>query len=309
MKRYRDYNAYLREIFGERVQKIPLDAGLGCPNRDGTLSRNGCIYCDSRGSGTGAVGREGLSIGEQIARGRRFMESRYGARKFIAYFQSFTNTYAPVDRLKELYDQAVDQRDVVGLAVATRPDCVDEQVLRLLASYQRDSLVWVELGLQSAHDATLRRINRGHTVAQFTESVLAAARWGLNVCVHIILGLPGETPEMMEQTARFLSGLPVHGLKIHLLYVVQGTPLAALYEQGEYRCIRREDYVEWVVNFLELSPPQVVIQRLTGDPVPSELVAPDWALEKSKNVKLIRDELERRDTCQGKRYRRSIAGK
>ena len=309
MKRYRDYTAYLREIFGERVQKIPLDAGLGCPNRDGTLSRNGCIYCDSRGSGTGAVGREGLSIGEQIARGRRFMESRYGARKFIAYFQSFTNTYAPVDRLKELYDQAVDQRDVVGLAVATRPDCVDEQVLRLLASYQRDSLVWVELGLQSAHDATLRRINRGHTVAQFTESVLAADRWGLNVCVHIILGLPGETTEMMEQTARFLSGLPVHGLKIHLLYVVQGTPLAALYEQGEYRCIRREDYVEWVVNFLELSPPQVVIQRLTGDPVPSELVAPAWALEKSKNVKLIRDELERRDTWQGKRYRRSIAGK
>jgi hypothetical protein len=309
VNRYRDYNTYLKEIFGERVQKISLDAGLGCPNRDGTLSREGCIYCDSRGSGTGAFSREGLSISDQMARGRRFMERRYGARKFIAYFQSFTNTYASPERLKELYDQAVEKRDVVGLSVATRPDCVDDHVLGLLASYREDLLVSVELGLQSAHDITLQRIHRGHTVAQFTKSVLAANDFGLNVCAHIILGLPGETPQMMEQTVRFLSALPLHSLKIHLLYVVQGTPLAVLYEQGEYHCLSREEYVGLVVNSLELLPPHWVIQRLTGDPAPLELIAPSWALEKSKNVQQIRDALERRDTWQGKRYQPSFVGK
>jgi hypothetical protein len=309
VNRYRDYNTYLKEIFGERVQKISLDAGLGCPNRDGTLSREGCIYCNSRGSGTGSFTREGLSISDQMARGRRFMERRYGARKFIAYFQSFTNTYAPTERLKELYDQAVGDRDVVGLSVATRPDCVDDHVLDLLASYQKNLLVCLELGLQSAHDITLRRIHRGHTVAQFTKSVLAANDFGLNVCAHIILGLPGETRQMMEQTVRFLSALPLHGLKIHLLYVIQGTPLATLYEQGKYHCLSREEYVGLVVNSLELLPPHWVIQRLTGDPAPAELVAPIWALEKSKNVQQIRDALERRDTWQGKRYRPSFVGK
>jgi hypothetical protein len=186
---------------------------------------------------------------------------------------------------------------------------VDDHVLDLLASYQKNLLVCLELGLQSAHDITLRRIHRGHTVAQFTKSVLAANDFGLNVCAHIILGLPGETRQMMEQTVRFLSALPLHGLKIHLLYVIQGTPLATLYEQGKYHCLSREEYVGLVVNSLELLPPHWVIQRLTGDPAPAELVAPIWALEKSKNVQQIRDALERRDTWQGKRYRPSFVGK
>jgi radical SAM protein (TIGR01212 family) len=302
VKRYRDYNTYLREIFGERVQKISLDAGLKCPNRDGTTSHNGCIYCDSRGSGTGAMVNRGLSIDQQIVEGRKRMGRRYGARKFIAYFQSFTNTYAPVPQLKDLYDHALNYPDVVGLSVATRPDCVNKEILSLLRSYEDEYLVWIEYGLQSSHDATLSRINRGHDVGCFEQGVRIAKDFGLNVCAHIILGLPGETRDMMLQTARFLAGLPVDGVKIHLLYIVRETPLAGLYERGEYRCLGRDEYIERVVDVLELLPPDMVIQRLTGDPIGMELVAPLWAKDKSGNLRRIRQRLEERDTWQGRRY-------
>jgi len=309
LKRYRDFNSYLREIFGERVQKISLDAGLGCPNRDGTISDTGCIFCDSRGSGTGALINDGLSIDEQIVRARSHIQKRYKAKKFIAYFQSFTNTHAPVSRLKALYDQALAHKHMVGLSVATRPDCVDADVLKLISSYKKDRLVWIEYGLQSAHDMTLKRINRGHDAACFEQSVRMTAEHGINICAHIILGLPGEDREMMLQTARFLANLPVNGVKIHLLYVVKGTPLSALCEKGEFSCLEREEYVALVVDLLELLPPDMVIQRLTGDPVKSELVAPSWALEKSENLRLIKESLERRDTWQGRLYRNSTAGK
>ena len=308
MKRYRDFNSYLREIFGERVQKISLDAGLNCPNRDGTISDKGCIYCDIRGSGTGAMIRRGLSIDAQIMESRRYLERRYGAKKFLPYFQSFTNTYAPLSQLKEFYDQALNHPDMVGLSVATRPDCVNKDVLRLLSSYQERHLVWVEYGLQSAHDITLSRINRGHDVACFKRSVHMAKEYGLNVCAHIILGLPGETRQMMLQTALFLGGLPIDGVKIHLLYIVKGTPLATLYEMGKYRCLERDEYVELVVDFLELLSPSIVIQRLTGDPIGVELMAPLWAKHKSENLKHIRERLEERDTWQGKLYRKSTVG-
>ena len=309
LKRYRDFNSYLREIFGERVQKISLDANLGCPNRDGTISNTGCIFCDSRGSGTGALINDGLSIDEQVVRAQRYMQKRYKAQKYIAYFQSFTNTYAPVQRLKALYEQALAHKNMVGLSVATRPDCVDEKVLKLISSYKKDYLVWLEYGLQSAHDITLKRINRGHDAACFEKSVRMAAEYEINICAHIILGLPGEDREMMLQTARFLSNLPVHGIKIHLMYVVKGTPLSALYEKGEYSCLEQKDYVALVVDFLELLPPETVVQRLTGDPIKSELTAPPWALDKSENLRLIHESLERRETWQGRLYRNSAAGK
>jgi radical SAM protein (TIGR01212 family) len=300
VKRYRDYNTYLREIFGERVQKISLDAGLNCPNRDGTTSDKGCIYCDSLGSGTGAMIKGGLSIDQQIVESRKRMERRYGAKKFIAYFQSFTNTYAPVPQLRELYDHALNYHDMVGLSVATRPDCVNKEILALLSSYQGKYLVWIEYGLQSSHDATLSRINRGHDVACFEHSVRMAKNFGLNVCAHIILGLPGETRDMALQTAMFLAGLPLDGVKIHLLYIVKETPLATLYEKGEYLCLERDEYAELVVDVLELLPPHMVIQRLTGDPIGVELVAPLWAKDKSKNLRLIREKLEERETWQGR---------
>lgn len=309
MKRYRDFNTYLKEIFGERVQKISLDAGLGCPNRDGTISRRGCIFCDRRGSGTGALINHGLSIAQQIAEAKDFIQKRYKANKFIAYFQSFTNTYAPVSHLKGLYDEALAQKNMLGLSVATRPDCVDREILTLLSSYQADHLVWLEYGLQSSHDKTLKLINRGHDVACFEQSVLMADEYSINICAHIILGLPGEDREMMLQTAQFLSNLPVRGVKIHLLYVVKGTPLSELYHKEGFRCLNRKEYANLVADFLELLPPDMVIQRLTGDPIQAELVAPLWAKEKQLNLKLIRTTLERRETWQGRHYRKSTAGK
>jgi radical SAM protein (TIGR01212 family) len=305
MKRYRNFNSYLRELYGERVQRISLDAGLDCPNRDGTISEKGCIFCDRLGSGTGAWIDRGLSLKQQISGARSYVQRRYRAKKFIAYFQSFTNTNAPIEHLKALYDQALESRDMVGLSVATRPDCVDADVLKLLQSYQGNYLVWVEYGLQSAHDKTLERINRGHDVACFERSVFLANEHGLNVCAHVILGLPGESREMMMQTARFISNLPIQGVKIHLLYVVKGTQMAKLYERGEFRCLAQEEYVDLVVDFLELLPSDMVIQRLTGDPVRSELVAPSWAMEKSKNLKLIEETLERKNTWQGRLVQKS----
>jgi radical SAM protein (TIGR01212 family) len=302
MKRYRDYNSYLRDIFGERVQKISLDAGFSCPNRDGTISDMGCIFCDSRGSGSGAMINRGLSIDDQIKEGIRSARKRYNARKFIAYFQSFTNTYAPVPRLKDLYTRALDHEGMVGLSIGTRPDCVDEDILALISSFQRDYLVWIEFGLQSAHDETLSRINRGHDVACFEKGVMMAMEYGLNICAHVIIGLPGENREMIMETARYISGIPIAGVKIHSLYVTRGTALANLYEEGKYDCLTREEYIEDVVDFLELLPPDMVIQRLTGDPLREDLIAPHWAIKKTENIRLINRRLEERDTWQGKGY-------
>jgi radical SAM protein (TIGR01212 family) len=302
LKRYRDYGTYLRQTFGERVHKISLDAGLSCPNREGTGSRSGCIFCDRLGSGTGSFVDRRLSISEQITRAQAGIRRRYGARKFIVYFQSFTNTYGPLARLKELYDQAVAHPDVVGLSVATRPDCVDEEKLALLASYKKNHLVWIEYGLQSAHDVTLRAIGRGHDVACFERSVRMARQAGLDVCAHIILGLPGEDRDMMLGTARYLAGLPVQGVKFHVLYVTRGTPLAALHARGAYVCMGREVYVDLLVDLLEVTPPGVIIQRLVSDAGGADLLAPSWVGEKSKNLACIHARLERRNTWQGRLY-------
>ena len=251
----------------------------------------------------------GLSVEEQVERGCRLAERRYGAKKYIAYFQSFTNTYAPPSQLKKLYDRALTHPGMVGLSVATRPDCINDEIARLLCSYKGKYMVWVELGLQSAHEDTLSRINRGHGVACFERALQLLYHYGLDICSHIILGLPGETHQMMIQTAIFLSRLPMAGLKIHLLYVVKDTPLASLYHKGGYRCLEREEYVELVVDFLELLPQAVIIHRLTGDPIGSELVAPLWALDKTKNLRRIRDRLEERDTWQGRLYTDPVSGK
>ncbi len=308
MKRYRDFNTYLREQFGERVQRISLDAGLGCPNRDGTVSRGGCIFCDGRGSGTGAFSEDQESIAQQISRAKGFIQKRYKARKFIAYFQSFTNTYGPVAHLKGLYDDALRHPDMVGLSVGTRPDCINEEILEMISFYRKDHLVWMEYGLQSGHDKTLQIINRGHSVECFERAVRLTHDFGLNVCAHVILGLPGENRRMMLETAKFIAALPVQGVKIHLLYVIRRTPLAQLYEKGTFRCLERDEYANLVVDFLELLPPEMVIQRLTGDPGKSDLLAPGWALQKMENLKTIQDTLERRETWQGRLYKKSTAG-
>jgi radical SAM protein (TIGR01212 family) len=299
--RYYDLTTYFRQRFGVRVHKLTVDAGLTCPNRDGTVGSGGCIYCNARGSGTGAHGR-GLSITAQLEAGKAAVARRFKAKKFIAYFQSYSNTYAPVERLREMYDEALAVEEIVGLAVGTRPDCVDGDVLDLLQSYARDHLIWIEYGLQSAHDATLARINRGHDVAAFEQAVRATAGRGIQICTHIILGLPGETADQMRATADYIARLPIDGVKLHLLYIVRDTPMEALYRSGSYRCLEQHEYATLVCDLLERLPPRMVIQRLTGDPHRDELVAPQWALAKTQTLNLIQQQLTLRDTRQGQLF-------
>jgi len=283
------------------VQKIFIDAGLSCPNRDGTLSTGGCIYCNANGSGTGAH-RSGLSIAEQVRTVKRHMARRYKAKKFIAYFQSFSNTYAPVEQLKTLYDEALAEENMVGLFIGTRPDCVDEPVMDLLQHYNESYLVWIEYGLQSAHDATLARINRGHDFRCFEKAVGMAKCRDIRVCAHIILGLPFENKQQMLETARIISGMGIDGIKLHHLYVVKGTALEQLYNNGSYHCLEQKEYVDIVCDFLELLPEEMIIQRLTGDPHEEELIAPLWSCRKSETLELIARTLAERDSWQGKNY-------
>lgn len=296
-KRYNDLAGYLRQRFGCRVQKITVDAGMTCPNRDGTVGTGGCIYCNERGSGTGRSVE--MTVAEQIADAQPFLLRRYGACKFLAYFQSFTNTYAPVPVLRRLYEEALSCEDIAGLTMGTRPDCVGEDVLDLLGELAGRTWVNVEYGLQSSHNRTLTLINRGHDVATFLDAVERTRRRNIDITVHVILGLPGETPEDMTATARFLSGIDIQAVKIHLLYVVRGTTLHRMYDHGEYMPMSRETYVDAVCDFIAHLRPDIVIHRLTGDPHADELVAPVWALEKHENLTAIRLAFEERDVYQG----------
>jgi radical SAM protein (TIGR01212 family) len=302
--RYYDLNSYLRGIFGCRVQKISLDAGLTCPNRDGSIATGGCIYCNSRGSGTGAL-QKGLSITEQIVKGKAFLTKRYKAKKFIAYFQSFSNTYGPYEKLKGLYEEALALDDIVGLSIGTRPDCVDESILTLLQGYTKDYLVWIEYGIQSIHERTLTFINRGHDVRCFRRAVEATRNRGIKICTHVILGLPFEQRADMLATAQAVAAMGIDGIKIHLLYVIRGTPMEKLYLEGAYRCLEQEEYAKLVCDFLELLPPEMVIQRLTGDPHPDELAAPEWSLRKNETLSLIKKILAERDSWQGKEFNKA----
>jgi len=298
--RYNDFPTHLKNIFGCRVQKVTVDAGFSCPNRDGRISTGGCIYCNPRGSGTGAYSR-GISITDQLKQGKTVLSRKYRAKKFIAYFQSFTNTYAPFEQLKAAYEEALAVEDIVGLSIGTRPDCIDNRILNLLETYAEHHLIWMEYGLQSAHDKTLERINRGHDFHSFKNAVKDTQGRKIKICVHVILGLPGETRIQMNETAEILSAMGIDGIKIHLLYVVRGTRLDELYRQGIYQCLEQNEYADLVCDFLERLPKNVVVQRLTGDPHRHELVAPDWALRKNETRTLIHDLLVKRNTWQGKR--------
>ena len=301
-KPYTDFNTYLKAAFGQRVQKITVDAGLSCPNRDGTLSSGGCIYCNPRGSGTGAH-RRGLSITEQLLQGKEALSRRYKAEKFIAYFQSFSNTYAPIGHLRALYQEALSVDGIVGLSVGTRPDCVDEPVIGLLEKISRDRMVWIEYGLQSACDRTLARINRGHDAARFLQAVALTKGRGIRICAHVILGLPGESRKEMMETADFIAACGIDGVKIHLLYVIRGTELENRYRAGDYRCLGQAEYASLVCGFIERLPEKMVIQRLTGDPHRQELVAPAWSLDKAGTLAMIRERFDELGTWQGKRFK------
>jgi hypothetical protein len=302
-KRYSDYNTYLRQLFGQRVQKISIDAGLSCPNRDGVISRQGCIYCNSKGSGSGLFSR-GFSIKEQVEKGKIGTIKKYKAKKFLAYFQSYTNTYTHCGHMKQMFDEALSCPGMVGMAIGTRPDCIDTPKLDLIASYAKDYLVWLEYGLQSAHDATLKTINRGHTVKDFFKAVDLTSGRGINICAHVILGLPGEDRKMMLQTAKILADSSIDGVKIHLLYVVKGTLLDRMWKNGEYFPMEQRQYVDMVCDFLELLPKRIIVQRITGDPHLDELRAPLWASRYRETFNMIQACLENRDTFQGKRYKK-----
>jgi hypothetical protein len=302
--RYHRFRDYLQHRYGRRIHKVSLDAGFGCPHRRGVDHRQGpgCTYCENAafsphsGRGRGLATLEG-----QLTQGIRFAEKRYGARGFFAYFQAYTGTYGPVPLLEERYGVIRRFPEVVGLAVGTRPDCAGDAVLDVLESFSQDYEVWVEYGLQSAHNRTLDILRRGHTVEDFLQAVERTARKSILICVHVILGLPGETHAEMMETARLLAGLPIQGVKIHHCHVIQGTPLAEDYLRGDYQPLHDVDYLRCVCDFLEYLPWPITIQRLLGEAPPDLLLAPRWSRDKVRVLNEIQAELERRGTRQGTR--------
>ena len=273
-KRYNQFSAYLKNKFGAKVYKITIDAGFSCPNRDGTISTGGCIFCDDGGSFSQAHSNK-LSVEEQVIVGAKTLHDRFKAQKFMSYFQAYSNTYKPVDELEKIYKSALNHLDVVGLSVGTRPDCVDEDKLNLLADIGNDYYTWIEYGLQSIHDKTLKKINRGHDFDCFLRAYEMSKEKGLNVCVHVIFGL-WETRDEILQTAQKLAQLHVDGVKIHMLCALENTKLANLYQNGEIDFMSEEEYVSLVTDFLEILPANTTIHRLAGNGLKKNLIAPRW---------------------------------
>lgn len=303
---YRSFNTYLRETFGERVYRVPLDAGFTCPNRDGVRAFGGCTFCDERGSGAPTI-KTALSIKNQLESGMARIRKRFKAGKFISYFQAFTNTYAPEGVLKELYDIALEPEDVVGLAIGTRPDCVDDNILDLIKTYDEKTYVFLELGVQSIHNVTLEKINRGHTGEEFFDAVERAQKRGLKVATHLIFGLPDETDEMMMETVRRIAPLGLTAIKIHQLCIYKGTPMEEDYRAGRLKTMEEDHYVKLVADALEMLPPDIVIMRLVAEGSQDEIIAPVWAFDKERIMQKIEAELTRRGTKQGSRYKELIA--
>ncbi len=304
-KRYYDLKSFWVNRFGCAVYKLQIDAGFTCPNRDGSVSTGGCTYCDGRGSKLRQMGSL-PSVTDQIRRGKEYYIRTRSAGKFIAYFQTFTNTYGPIDKLKELYDEALAEADVIGVSIGTRPDCLSDDIIELLQDYARKRHVWLELGLQSIHDRTLQLINRGHSAATFLNAVRSVSGTNIHVCTHIIVGLPGETREDILETAKAVAKLPIHGIKVHSLLALRGTIIGDLYEKGEITTLSKDEYVRTVGDILEILPPEMVIQRLTADGYRDIFLGPMWAANKMEVLNGIDRELNRRDTYQGANCARDV---
>lgn len=300
-KRYHSLNYFLREKFGEKVFKISLDAGFSCPNRDGTISRGGCIFCSERGSGDFA-GNRNFSITHQFNDIKDMMMKKWKSGKYIAYFQAYTNTYAPIEVLREKYSEAIEQEGVVALAIATRPDCLSKEVLDLLEEFNQKVYVWVELGLQTSKESTAKLINRGYELPVFERAVKDLRERGIDVVVHTILGLPQEEKDDMIETIRYLSSKDIQGIKIHLLHLMKDTLMVRLYENGQINFMSQEDYVELIGKAISLLPPEVVVHRITGDAPRDLLIEPQWSLKKWEVLNAIDKYLEDNDIYQGKEY-------
>ena len=290
MPSYLTLNEHYRRLFGCKVYKLSIDAGFTCPNRDGKISHGGCIFCG--GDGSGAFAASGCDIGAQLESAKLRVEAKNKGGKYIAYFQSFTNTYAPVEHLEKLYREALAPEDVVGLAIGTRPDCLEEEKVELLKVIHKEKYVSVELGLQTVHKASADYIRRGYDTEVYFDAVRRLKEAGIEVVTHIILGLPGETPEMAAETTRQAVAAGTDGVKFHLLHVLQGTDLAADYAAGKFQCLELEEYAHWLKMCLAEVPPEVVVHRITGDGAKKDLIAPLWSGDKKKVLNYLKKYLD-----------------
>lgn len=298
---YYPLNLHFQHRFGCRVQKISLDGGFTCPNVDGTVAKGGCVFCDNRAfSPSRRVRRDAIT--SQIERGIEGLRRRYETEKFLAYYQPSTNTYGPLDKLRTLWEIALEDPRIVGLVIGTRPDCVPNEVLDLVDEFAERTYVSLELGIQTIHDSSLDWMNRGHHHDSSIDALERCRGRHFEVGLHVMLGLPGETHEMMMETARQVAAWNVESVKLHNLYVVKHTELLKQYESGQVRMLELEEYIEIVADFLELLPPQMVIERISGDAPPKNLVAPEWCLHKGAIKKALVHSFQRRGTCQGSRF-------
>lgn len=301
-KRYNSLNYFLREKFGEKVFKISLDAGFSCPNRDGKVSSGGCIFCSARGSGDFAGCGEDLV--KQFNDIKNMMNKKWKEGKYIPYFQAYTNTYAPVDELREKYYSVLDLEGVVGMAIATRPDCLGDDVLDLLSEINKKKYLWVELGLQTMHEDTAKLINRGCGLETYVEAVEKLKERNIDVVTHVILGLPGEDKKRMLETVEFVAKTNTQGIKLHLLHLMKGTKMVELYETGELKFLEMDEYVDLVVDSIERLPETMVVHRMTGDSPRNLLIGPMWSLKKWEVLNAIDRRFIERDTWQGKKYKK-----
>ena len=299
-KRYNQFSAFLKNKFQTKVYKITLDAGFSCPNRDGTISTGGCIFCDGSGSFSQAHSNL-LSIEEQVKTGAETLSKRFKAQKFMAYFQAYTNTYKPVNELEKIYRAALTHNDIVGLSIGTRPDSVDDDKLKLISDISKDYYTWIEYGLQSIHNKTLKKINRGETFETFLKSYEKTKEYGINVCAHVILGL-WETHDEMMETAQKLAELKIDGVKIHMLCALENTKLADMYNNGEIDFMTEDEYVNTVCDFLEYLPADTTIHRLAGNGLKKELIAPRWIGKKLDCLNKIDREFIRRNSFQSSKF-------
>lgn len=301
-KRYYTWSRYLKDEFGFKVFKVALDAGFDCPNRDGTVAFGGCTFCSAAGSGDFAGDRVD-PIDVQYAEIRERMEQKWQDGKPMAYFQAYTNTHAPLEKLKEKFEAALAQEDVMGISIATRPDCLPDDVVEYLAELHNRTFLWVELGLQTVHEKTAQLVNRAHDYQTYVEGVEKLRAYGINVCAHIINGLPLETKDMMMETAREVAKLDVQGIKIHLLHLLTGTPMVKQYERGDLVFLEKDEYINLVADQLELLPPEMIVHRITGDGPIDLMIGPMWSVTKWEVLNGIDKELERRNSWQGKHYK------
>ncbi len=298
-KRYYSLDYYLKETFGEKVYRIALNGGMTCPNRDGTLDTRGCIFCSAGGSGDFASSVD-LSVTKQIEEGKKLLQKKTDCRLFIAYFQAYTNTYAPVSYLRKIFSEAICHPDIVALSIATRPDCLDSEILTLLSELNHIKPVWVELGLQTIHPQTAAFIRRGFDYDCYEKAVFSLKAQGISVITHLILGLPSETHEQMLSSVKKISTLPLDGVKLQLLHVLENTDLADYYKKEGFSVLSQEEYVELIIDCLEYLPQNVVIHRLTGDGPRKLLLAPEWSIHKKQVLNQIQRRLKERDTYQGR---------